>query len=74
MNGTTVIGLGAAGFNPGPDWHVVGSGQFNNSDANSDILWQNDDGQAAVYLMDGMGVIGSTGIGVTPGAEWHLIA
>jgi hypothetical protein len=52
---------------------VVGSGQFNNSDANSDILWQNDDGQAAVYLMDGMGVIGSTGIGGTPGADWHLI-
>jgi len=73
MNGTTVIGLGAAGFNPGADWHVVGSGQFNNSDANSDILWQNDDGQAAVYLMDGMGVIGSTGIGGTPGADWHLI-
>ena len=53
---------------------MVGTGQFNNSDANADILWQDDGGQAAVWLMDGMDVISNTGVGGNPGADWHLIA
>jgi hypothetical protein len=52
---------------------VVGAGQFNN-DLKSDILWQSDSGQAAVWLMGGMNVIGNTGVGGNPGADWHLIA
>ena len=46
MDGTTVTGVGAVGFNPGASWHVVGTGQFNNGDINADILWQDDFGQA----------------------------
>ena len=58
MDGTTVTGVGAVGFNPGASWHVVGAGQFND-DIKADILWQDDGGQAAVWLMDGMNVIGN---------------
>ena len=43
MNGTNVDRGGAVGSNPGPSWHVEGTGDFN-GDGKSDILWQNDDG------------------------------
>jgi hypothetical protein len=43
-NGTTQIGAGSLG-NPGSAWHVKGSGNFFGNGA-SDILWQNDSGEA----------------------------
>jgi hypothetical protein len=42
--GTTQIGAGSLG-NPGSAWHVKGSGNFFGNGA-SDILWQNDSGEA----------------------------
>jgi serralysin len=75
MNGTNMIGGGLVGSNPGASWHVVGAGQFGNvGDIKSDILWQNDSGQAAVWLMDGTSMIGGGLVGGNPGADWHLIA
>ena len=64
----------AGSFNPGPSWHVVGAGQFGNGDIKSDILWQADFGQAAVWLMDGTSMVGGGPVGGNPGADWHLIA
>ena len=70
MNGTNVIGgigelVGAA---PGPDWKVVGTGDFND-DGYSDILWQNTStGQASIWEMNGTNVIG--GVGGLVGAVW----
>ena len=53
MNGTNVTFVGAVGpFNPGPSWHIKGTGDFN-GDGKSDILWQNDRRHAAIWLMDG---------------------
>jgi hypothetical protein len=69
-----VTGVGAVGSNPGASWHVVGAGQFNDGVVKAGILWQDDGGQAAVWLMDGMNVIGNTAVGENPGADWHLIA
>ena len=40
MNGSTLVGGGAVGPNPGPSWTAVGTGDFND-DGRSDILWQN---------------------------------
>ena len=38
--------------NPGPSWHAVGTGDFN-GDGRSDILWQNADGEVAIWEMNG---------------------
>jgi hypothetical protein len=46
LNGTTVIGGGSVG-NPGPSWHVMGIGDYNN-DGKSDILLQSSSGDVAI--------------------------
>ena len=37
-------------------WHVKEAGDFN-GDGKADILWQNDDGTPAVWLMDSVNVL-----------------
>jgi len=39
---------GNVGVNPGPDWHVQAAGDFT-ANGKADILWQNANGQAAVW-------------------------
>ena len=73
MSGTTGIGGGLVGPNGGPSWHALGAGKFNSGDTMSDIVWQHDSGQAAVWLMDGTTLIGSSLVGANPGADWDLI-
>ena len=41
--------------------------------ATSDILWQNDNGQAAIWLMNGTSLVGGGAVGPNPGADWHVI-
>ena len=43
--------------NPGPAWHAVGARDFN-GDGKADILWQNDNGTPAIWLMNGTSIIG----------------
>ena len=43
---SNLIGGAAVGSNPGPSWHVEGTGDYN-IDQRSDILWQNDNGTPA---------------------------
>ena len=68
MNGTNVIGAASLG-NPGPDWHIMGVGDYNN-DGKSDILWQNSSGAVAVWEMNGTNAIATTII-ANPGPTWH---
>jgi hypothetical protein len=72
MDGTNVIASATVGANPGPNWKVVGTGDFN-GDGNSDILWQNTDGQAAIWEMDGANVIASATVGANPGPNWKAV-
>ena len=74
MNGSTVLANSAVGpFNPGPDWQIKDTGDFN-GDGKSDILWQGQDGTPAIWTMDGTHVL-SVGVAgsFNPGAEWHVI-
>ena len=65
--------VGAAGsFNPGPSWQVKGSGDFN-GDGKSDILWQNSNGTAAIWLMDGTNAMSVGAAGpFNPGPSWQI--
>jgi hypothetical protein len=75
MNGAQVA---STAFVAGPaqastDWHVHGVGDFN-GDAKDDILWRNDDGSVAVWLMNGS-QIASTAILANPSQaplDWHI--
>ena len=53
-------------------WHVVGSGDFN-GDGKSDILWQNTDGQAAIWLMNGTTPTSEALVGTNPGSSWQIV-
>ena len=56
--------------NPGPTWHVEDAADFN-GDGKSDILWQNDNGTPAIWLMDGVSAIGG-GHTHQSWAGWHV--
>ena len=66
--GTTPIAAPVIGTNPGPAWHVKGTGDFN-GDGHADILWQNDNGSVAIWLMNAAGTtpIAAPWSGPTPG-------
>jgi hypothetical protein len=54
----------------GPSWHVKDAGDFN-ADGKADILWQNDGGQAAIWLMNGGTPIIESTVGSNLGPTWH---
>ena len=71
MSGTNPILQTDIG-NPGTVWHVKAAGDFN-GDGKADVVWQNDNGQAAVWLMDGGVPIARAEVGANPGSAWHVI-
>ena len=69
-NGTTVADS-AVVANPGANWKVVGTGDFN-GDGHSDILLQNTNGNVAIWEMSGVSATSSAVLG-DPGPNWHAI-
>ncbi len=79
MNGNAIVGSGDVTFNgvaqrPDATWHVVDVGDFND-DGSSDILWRNDDGTLAEWLMNGTTISQSVtptsnGTAASPDATW----
>jgi len=43
--------MGRDQANPGPAWHATSAHDFD-GDGNADILWQNDNGTPAVWLVN----------------------
>ena len=67
-----MIGGGSVGANPGPSWKAVGTGDFND-DGHSDILWQNTNGQAAIWEMNGTNESAAAVISPNPGPSWKAV-
>jgi hypothetical protein len=66
-------GFDAQNFGANGTAAVWGAGDFN-GDSKSDILWQHDNGTAAIWTMDGTDVLSVGAAGsFNPGADWHLI-
>jgi hypothetical protein len=71
------LGANAVGV-PGPDWHIVGTGDLD-GDGKGDILWQTDGGALALWRLDGTHIksadflrSGSSTVPV-PGPDWHVV-
>jgi serralysin len=58
----------------GRTWHVKATGDFD-GDHKDDILWQNDSGLAAIWLMDGTHVKSGHNIAgsAANGPTWHAV-
>src|SRR5262245_43454914 len=66
----TVAGPSASGALAG--WHIQGSGDFDGN-GTDDIIWQADNGQVAMWLMDGTTPSFVGGVGpFNPGADWQI--
>ncbi len=80
MNGASITSGNAVTFNGAAvtvdaSWHVVEVGDFD-GDGNADVLWRNDNGALAQWLMNGSQVASSTsptlqGAPIAPGASWQ---
>ena len=70
MNGTTIVGGGLVA-NPGPTWHVKGTGVFF-GDGNTAIVLQNNNGSVALWDMSGTTIVGGGGVANIPGPTWHI--
>ena len=62
MNGTAVVGGGLVA-NPGPTWHVKGTGVFFGGGGNTAIVLQNNDGSVALWDMIGTTIVGGGLVG-----------
>ena len=51
-------------------WHIAATGDFN-GDGRDDILWRNDNGQVAAWLMNGGQISSIATVGSAP-ASWHI--
>jgi hypothetical protein len=69
MSGTT-LASSVSLPDPGPTWHISGTGVFHTG-GTADILWQNDDGTPAIWVMNGTSLASSVSL-VNPSNVWHI--
>jgi hypothetical protein len=74
-NGGFVGNTANLNINPGPGWHVAGTGDFN-GDGVSDILWHNDGGFVREWLgQEEYGGFGDNveNVNINTGTSWHVV-
>lgn len=72
---TTVSGLGAVDTLTNiQNLRFLGANDDFNADGNCDLLWQNDNGSAAVWSLNGLSLTGGALAGPNPGPDWHVLA
>jgi hypothetical protein len=59
---------GKVSANPGPNWHVIGTGADG-----SDILRRNVGGQASIWEMNGNTIAGDGPVTPNPAASWRAV-
>jgi hypothetical protein len=69
MNGNTLIGGGTVSANPGLAWQAIGTA----GEGSSDILFQNTNGQSAIWDMNGTNVVGGGPISANAGPSWRAV-
>jgi FG-GAP-like repeat len=69
MNGTTISSSKTITVGD-PSWHAVSTGEFNGQ---AEIAWQNNNGQAGIWLMNGTTPAAEAGL-QNPGAGWQLLS
>ena len=65
-----IVNAGLVG-NPGPTWHVKGTGDFF-GDGHTDLVMQNADGSVVLWDMSGSHII-KAGLVGNPGASWNVL-
>jgi len=72
----TITGMFAGTQNPGPTWHVVGTGDTTNVGDQAGILWQNDNGSLAFWenptFAAGTFTFNTVAALPTVDASWHV--
>ncbi len=82
MNGPAITSSGAVTYNGAAvsvdaGWYVIDVSDFD-GDGNSDVLWRNDNGTMAEWLMNGTQIVSSgsptsQGAAPSPGASWQTL-
>ena len=70
VNGATLTAADLLGPVPGSSWFEEDTGAFFSGDV-SDVVWQNNDGEVAVWQAQNAAVL-SRGVVVDPGPSWHI--
>jgi hypothetical protein len=69
MNGGQLLAAGNSGT-AGTAWHIAGAGDLN-GDGRDEILWRNDDGHVAEWVMNGTQLVSAADLG-SVATTWHI--
>ena len=58
--------------NPGPNYHIAGTGDFD-GDGRTDILMRHDNGFIALWQMNGDQIVSNLAV-ANPGSQYHVAA
>jgi hypothetical protein len=71
-NGGFIDNATAFKFNPGTQWQIAATGDFN-GDGRDDILWRHDSGLISVWLAQPNGSFVDANASINPGSQWSVV-